>query len=220
MGFASKCGSGLALVVLLLGRMAVAGTAGMESPEIEVLVYDNGAMTPSALEGAESEAARIFRKAGVEVTWVNCSSRSAVPEEACHVVPDASQLVLHIVPGGRTSTDSVFGMAFLGQDGIGKYSDIFLDRVQAAQRRFGVDVSRLVGTVAAHELGHLLLGSHAHSFLGIMAPQWETESLRQMNMGELLFTRDQASRMRARIQREAGRRDGVRLVRSSEKGAE
>jgi hypothetical protein len=57
----------------------------------------------------------------------------------------------------------------------------------------------LLGTVAAHELGHLLLGSHAHSSIGIMTPHWEPETLRRMNMGGLLFTREQASRMQERI---------------------
>jgi hypothetical protein len=57
----------------------------------------------------------------------------------------------------------------------------------------------LLGTVVAHELGHLLLGSHAHSQVGIMVPVWEEESLRNMGMGHLLFTREQSSLMKMRV---------------------
>ena len=63
---------------------------------------------------------------------------------------------LHIVPTGKTSSDLVFGLAFLDERGVGKYSDVFLDRIEEACAESGADLSRLLGAVAAHELGHLL----------------------------------------------------------------
>jgi hypothetical protein len=56
-----------------------------------------------------------------------------------------------------------------------------------------------LGTVIAHELGHLLLGSHAHSYAGVMTPIWRGEVLQLEAMGCLLFTHDQASLMRRRL---------------------
>jgi hypothetical protein len=108
---------------------------------------------------------------------------------------------LHIVPTGKTSTDSVFGVSFLGEDGSGKYSNVFYERVAEAHHEWGANLAALLGTVAAHELGHLLLGSHAHSYIGIMAPVWEGESLRQIAMGGLHFTQEQSSLMRTRLGR-------------------
>jgi hypothetical protein len=211
MRFSSRRNFGLIPVVLLWGTLAAAGGDG-NIAEVEVLVYDGAQISQSVLHQAEIEAGRIFRAAGVEVTWANCVSRSALADDACHHFPASHDFVLHIVPTGKTSTDLVFGLSFLDKDGAGRYSDVFFDRIEEAHRAFGVNLARLLGAVTAHELGHLLLGSHAHSHMGIMTPHWEGETLRVMNMGSLLFTREQASRMQARIERETGRRNDFRLA--------
>jgi tetratricopeptide (TPR) repeat protein len=93
----------------------------------------------------------------------------------------------------------VFGLAFLGEGGTGKYGDIFYDRVEQVHRDFGSNVSSLLGTVAAHKLDHLLLGSHAYYYAGVTAPAWNEDIFRRMEMGSLLFTGAQAARMRTRI---------------------
>lgn len=93
----------------------------------------------------------------------------------------------------------VFGLAFLGEGGTGKYGDIFYDRVKQVHRDFGSNVSSLLGTVAAHKLDHLLLGSHAYYYAGVTAPAWNEDIFRRMEMGSLLFTGAQAARMRTRI---------------------
>jgi hypothetical protein len=189
---------GLLGMVVLWGNMA-AGREGGRSSEITVLVNNSAGVSQPVLNQAEVEAARIFRAAGIDIVWVNCASEAALADGACRRVLGSDEFVVHIVLKGKTSSDLVFGLAFLAEDGDGKYSDIFYGRVEQAHRKFGADVSRLVGTVAAHELGHLLLGSHAHSYGGIMAAVWKEDTLRHMEMGDLLFSRDQASRMRGRI---------------------
>jgi hypothetical protein len=110
-----------------------------------------------------------------------------------------NQLVLHIVKDGKTSSDSVYGEAFLGADGTGKYCDVFFGRIESDYRDAGTNVAQLLGAVAAHELGHLLLGSKSHSQVGIMTPVWRSESLRQIGMGTLLFTPQQSRLMKNRI---------------------
>jgi hypothetical protein len=51
----------------------------------------------------------------------------------------------------------------------------------------------------AHEIGHLLLGTNAHSALGIMRPHWQGEELRRIGMGTLLFTPQQVRHIQARL---------------------
>jgi hypothetical protein len=198
MRFGSRLSAGLIAIVLLGGSMAASGI-GKEGSEITVRAINSAGISPGILNQAKAETWRIFRAAGIEIAWVDCPSPADVENDSCHRVPGTNEFVLHIVAKGRTSSDSVFGLSFLGQNGAGKYSDIFYDRVQQAHRESGADESILLGTVAAHELGHLLLGFHAHSYAGIMAPVWEAEVLRNMEMGILLFDSDQAARMRARI---------------------
>ena len=199
MGFNFRNCVGVSCIVLFWGSIAAAGIADRDIRRITVLVHDSAQVAPSVLDGAETETARIFRAAGVEIEWVGCSSRSAIVEDECHVIPGSNQFVLHIVPTGNTSSDLVFGLAFLGADGVGKYCDVFYKRVAEAHHQSGVNLSVLLGMVAAHELGHLLLGSHAHSYVGIMSPVWRGEVLLRMEMGSLLFTSEQASAMKARI---------------------
>jgi hypothetical protein len=174
---------------------------------ITVLVNDSAGVPAQVLKQAEQEAGKIFRPAGVEVSWLNCGEQSLREAGACREVPGPNRFVLHIVPNGKTSTDFVFGVAFLGEDGRGKYCNVFFDRIRDAHRDLGSSTAQLLGTVAAHELGHLLLGSHAHSRLGIMEPVWREEALRQAGMGIFRFTAEQGEAMRERIGR-----DGTVLV--------
>jgi hypothetical protein len=201
MGFGFKRGWGWRLVVLLWGTTAMAGTRDSGLPKITVLVNNSAGVSRTVLRKAELDAGFILRAAGVVVEWADCSSGVVV--EVCQRVSGANQFVLHIVPTGKTSTDSVFGVAFLGEGGIGRYCDVFFDRVEEKQREVGTDAGRLLGAVAAHELGHLLLGSHGHSRVGIMTPVWQEQSLREIDMGTFLFTREQASFIRARFGRES-----------------
>jgi hypothetical protein len=199
--FRRRMGLLVVLLWLVSGTIFAAGGEGPRLPEITVLVYDSAGISRPVLNQAAFETTRIFRQAGIEITWVNCSGGSAIAEGACLEGPGANQFVLHIVPTGTTSTDLVFGVAFLAEDGSGTYCDVFFDRVDQATHSMATNESQLLGTVAAHELGHLLLGSHAHSAWGIMEPVWKTEGLRQIGMGTLLFLPEQSALMKARIGR-------------------
>lgn len=173
--------------------------AAQNGHEVQILVYDDARVQRSALEAGELEAGRIFRLAGIRLAWVNCSQLSNSEREYCRLVPGMSQFVLHVIPKGKSSPDLVFGQAFLGESGTGKYADIFFDRIQTTHDEYGTSVPRLLGAVAAHELGHLLLGFQAHSWTGIMMPVWESKSLRLMSMGNLSFSPEQAVRMQSRL---------------------
>lgn len=189
---------GMRLVVLLWGTMAIAGTGNSKMPKITVLVNNSAGVSRRVLGKAEFDAGQIFHAAGVEIEWEDCASSAVV--DVCQRVAGANEFVLSIVPTGRTSTDSVFGVAFLGEGGIGRYCNVFFDRVEETQSESSTGAAHLLGAVVAHELGHLLLGSHGHSNVGIMTPVWREQSLRQIEMGILFFTHEQIVLMRARLQ--------------------
>ena len=94
--------------------------------------------------------------------------------------------------------DDVFGVAFLDDNGQGKYTDVFFDGVNSLHRDTGANLGRLLGAVAAHEIGHLL-GFKFHSMWGIMSAHWQQDHLRRLERGALLFTPEQALRMQAQI---------------------
>lgn len=198
MGFNLKTTAAL-LLFLLPGRLsALAPADSANTGPITIFVYNDARVPHSELAAAEQQASFIFRSSGITVEWLNCVDTHEINED-CHHMFHPNEFVLHIVPHGHTSKDTVFGMAFLAGDGAGKYSDVFFDRVEIAHRETGTGAASLLAAVTAHELGHLLLGLDAHSPLGIMAPHWGTEDLRRINMGSLFFTSDQSSRIRERI---------------------
>lgn len=174
---------------------SLAWTQANDSSHITVFVNDAVGVDHAVLKRAEAETARLFRPAGIAIEWRNCSET-----RDCRRPPRANEFVLHIVPQGKTYSDFVFGEAFLGPDGKGAYADVFFNRLRQASER--PNIAQLLGAVSAHELGHLLLGSHSHALIGIMEPTWGPESLRRISMGSLSFTPEQQRAIRNRSQSE------------------
>lgn len=184
-------------IAIVMLWISVASAQVRDVSLIKVLVYDSVKLSPSLLRRAETNAGSVFRESGIQIRWINCFKPGET--DNCNRVPRSDEYVLHIVPDGRTGSDLVFGEAFLGEDGTGKYSDVFFNRIARAVD--GPNVSNLLGAVAAHELGHLLLGTRSHSLVGIMEPVWAPESLRRVGMGTLVFTREQSLLMKKRLDR-------------------
>jgi hypothetical protein len=168
-----------------------------KSTQLTVAVYNDADVPPEVLHRAEERAASIFARADFDLVWVHCLR--ANPEDAltCKQTDLPGHLALRIVPdAARSTTDTVFGVAFLSRDGTGKYCDVFWKRAKDLSAVSNLDLGSILGSVMAHEMGHLLLGSKAHAVSGIMRGRWEGEERRRIAMGTLLFTPQQAKRMR------------------------
>jgi len=202
----------LILTIVLLCVSATA-QAAKENAQVRVLVYDSARISASLLEQAGLETTRIFRSAGIELVWINCTER--VEGSACQSMARGKELMLRVVPKGQSVGESVFGDAFLAEDGNGRYADIFFDRIASAHHNFGVNESRILGAVAAHEIGHLLLGLRAHSRTGIMSAVWTNDLIEKAERGSLLFTPEQAMCIRKRMGQSALDIDDRRLDQAS-----
>jgi hypothetical protein len=82
----------------------------------------------------------------------------------------------------------------------GCLATIFYPRVEDVASEVHDPMTRILGHVIAHELGHLLLGP-AHSSSGIMQGTWSHEALRFMDRNPLLFTSSQSGQLRADVAR-------------------
>jgi hypothetical protein len=71
--------------------------------------------------------------------------------------------------------------------------------MEQLQKSDGADIASLLGHVAAHEIGHLLLGSNSHAAAGIMHAHWTAEELASAKVGSLVFLEKESRRMRARL---------------------
>jgi hypothetical protein len=192
-------------VRLVWGLLTIAFPAlGSElptKPQVTINVYNDAQVSEQVLTHAEQEATRIFRQAGVDSVWVECQLSNAGPnrDSECKSPAGPTHLALRIVPWSSKLGDTVFGTAFLSAEGDGTYSDVFYESVQDLHKDWHASLSRVLGHVMAHEIGHLLLGTNAHSPMGIMRPNWQGKELRSVGMGALFFTLAQARFMQAKL---------------------
>jgi hypothetical protein len=128
---------------------------------------------------------------------VPAPTRFGLENSDCATIEWPTHLAVRVVPG--RSTSEVFGMAFLSADGEGCYSDVFFDQAMELHAGWNVALADILGTVIAHELGHLLLGSNSHSGMGIMTAHWQGGDLRRLSRNGLLFTSEQAGDMRRKV---------------------
>ena len=172
-----------------------------EMPQVTINLYNDARVAEPLLTEARLEAAKIFRRAEVRVAWIDCSSRLArgTSDPACENPRGPSHLALRIVRWSLESGDSVFGVAFLSPEGEGTYGNVFYDPVEKLHAEWRIGIASVLGHVMAHEIGHLLLGTNAHSRTGIMCSNWHTKELRSISMGTLLFTPSQVGFFKARL---------------------
>jgi hypothetical protein len=206
------------LMLCLRGLPAKAEDGRPPEPAVTVAVHNHAGLSASMLAQAERMAGTIFRQAGVEVVWVNCD----LPVEegqiasSCHVTEFPRHLQLSIARRSKDLTESVLGVSFLAEDGSGCYSDVFLGPAEELHEKLHViNVGTLLGHVAAHEIGHLLLGTNSHSDAGIMRPHWDERDLAKASKGELHFTQAQGQTMRARVAASLCRNERVVIATAS-----
>lgn len=174
------------------------GIGYAQTAQLNVSVYNDAGVAQPMLKKAESMAATVLGRAGISVNWEDCSDRATSAYACDH--PEDGQFSLRITPDTINSMQaSIFGVAFLSADGKGRYADVFYSRVLQLYNDNSVSLPEVLGSVMAHELGHLLLGSNAHSTIGIMQRQWRAIELNQLQRGALLFTTEQAIKMQQRM---------------------
>ncbi len=171
---------------------------------IAIVVSNHSDASRQLILEAENAAAEVFDRAGLVVDWINCGRELDLSSKSrCSRQVGPHDLVVRIVPRAGTLPRWVFGASFVSE-GVGAYADVFLDHVRRIQEEHRqTSRARVVGHVVAHEVGHLLLGTTAHSRAGIMQANWETEQLQAISMGRLLFSPEQGRQMRAKVEARA-----------------
>jgi hypothetical protein len=188
--------------VTVLGVLGFAPASFGQNPQVTVSVFSDIPVSRPLLVRAEQRAQKIFSISGVDIAWIDCTRAKATDgdrDPACTKSYGPDDFVLRITSHVSTVSSDAFGVAFLGSDGRGRYADVFWKRAQELGTTSSQGVDRILGSVMAHELGHLLLGLNSHSVSGLMRARWENDELRCLDMGTLVFLPEQGKRMRARI---------------------
>jgi hypothetical protein len=176
-----------------------------EGQQITIGAYDYAHAAPYAVLKAERVTDGILQVAGVSIVWLACSADESSPRNpACANLVGPMKLTLHIIPKDAAARlrlkSEVFGIAAEGGEGeFGCDAWVFYDKVREAAALTGLSLPQIFGTVIAHELGHLLLGTNSHSRSGLMRARWSREELFAADLGELVFSNSERDRIKSSI---------------------
>ncbi len=197
------------LIVTLIPVLHAGAPNTKTELEISIRVYNYAGLSDSVLERAQRETAHILRETGVETRWVACALKAEdldkYPE--CNRRRAKADLVLAIVPREMAKKmdkrHDVFGVAASADSGQGYRASIFHHRIKELSDRWQASEALLLGHFIGHEVGHLLLGTNSHSRSGIMHVPWTKVERERAQRAALLFTDQEAERIRADVERRA-----------------
>src|SRR5258706_9127623 len=178
------------------------GAGRPDALRLDVRVRDLAGLTGDSLRRAELAATYVLSGVGIDAVWVLCTPdheepRCADPGAPTHVFVS---IVAKPTEGAFRSRPRALAIAAVAEGAQGSRVYIVYERVEALARESPeVHASVLLGYVIAHEIGHLLLGSHSHSATGIMQARWFQRELHQMATGDLLFTPSEHIRLHAAL---------------------
>jgi hypothetical protein len=167
---------------------------------VAIRTYNYAAVANGQMSEARSEAAHIFKGAGISLEWIECRVPGSNAGAACtEPLLVGRDLMLRLVdrtpsPGERVVA---LGESMLDREqrgGVLMTIDVL--PVRAIAERTPTGVSTLLGRAIAHEIGHLLLGSADHPRLGLMRALWSHEELRGLKPASWGFSSREAAHMR------------------------
>jgi hypothetical protein len=176
--------------------------------EVAVRVYDSSGANAGERQEALDVAASIVELASVELIWRTCDrpaiqhrSSDARRSDRCQTPLAPGELAIRILRSKRIdeNRELPLGDAFLNRDtGNGVLATVYFDRVEWLARQTGVDRPTLLGRAIAHELGHLLMATSAHSSIGLMRPIWSHSEIRRQQRTDWVFAPLEVAAIRAR----------------------
>jgi hypothetical protein len=155
-------------------------------PQLQVQVYDYAGLYPAAFEAFRRQLEEILVRNGLSVDVNLCTKPNSAQ---CDQPPAKSRcLLVRVVPrqpGTEANTSRLpLGQSFVDDVG-GKYATVFLEPVVERATEADVSWEIVLGYAAAHEIGHLLLGSQAHTPWGLMKATWDHTDFVAMRQNKL-----------------------------------
>ena len=169
----------------------IAESAPPAHVEVVARIY-NTAQVPAEITDAALGIASGSMAAGrIDTVWKNCDS-----SEVCTTVPAARELVIRLVRSRAATADGVpfvLGEASIDvNERAGVLATIYVDRVERMAELSAANAALLLGRAIAHELGHLLLATNAHSASGLMRARWSQREIRENRTVDWVLTRKDA----------------------------
>jgi hypothetical protein len=196
-----RLGGTVLAAILLSSPGAHADALPGASGRLAVRVYDFGGVDSVRLAEALLGARAIFSDAGLASEWHDCTRGAKSSSHVCVEPRNADDLIVRIVrrQHGDDGLPAALGVSVVesGPRG-GVLATVFLDLVESVANRTGIDVHLLVGRAIAHEVGHLVLATRAHSATGLMREVWTDRELGRNDRHDWLFGADERVVLRER----------------------
>ena len=167
---------------------------------LNIRVLNFSALDAEEVTSAFAVTRSLYATADIAVRWVMCLTETT---GGCADPLRADELWLRLVPGAASGNAArTLGFAYVdptAQGGV--MATVFALQVANVARDVGGPAERLLGSVIAHELGHLLLGSSTHARTGLMSSRWFRQDVRSMALAQLRFSRREGRDLRAGLSR-------------------
>jgi hypothetical protein len=193
----------LILVTRACGAPQTSVIAGTDSArQVTIRIHNYAQVELGFLANAERTTNDILHEAGVELVWLECSTGNMPAKEPeCETPMGPTDLTLNLLPQSMSSRFHLrvdaFGVALEdAEGGLGSDAWIFCDLVKDAAAQRQLTQSVLLGTVIAHEFGHLLLSTNSHSAFGLMRANWSSKELSAVEHRAMYFSSFESKRIR------------------------
>ena len=177
---------GLVAVIAMVVLGNATTWAGGPEVMITVMVRNDARVPAKVLATAEDAVVSTYAKAGVSVAFTETPAAITVA------------LVTHEQAEKLGHRLDVLGFALRSPDGGGKVAYIMMRRVSEQSLQHRVDLGVVLGSVIAHEMGHLLLPFNSHAPAGLMRPKLGLAEFKKDLHGNLLFNATEGSQLRSR----------------------
>lgn len=197
---------GAVALALLAGSLAAkTGRDADQEQALWVRIYDQAGVPKAALAAATVETGRLFRAAGVRISWQQPAMEwpkdvgTDMTAAAFRQPNDRPYLVIRLTrrtPATTAPGALGYSLPFAHR---GAHVVIFYDRIEVLTRSGNLPESVVLGHAMAHELGHVLLGSSEHTSGGLMQASWTVAAWRLASAGLIGFDRAERKRVRASV---------------------
>jgi hypothetical protein len=190
--------SGIISLIFSAPAPALAADA-VPTAAIRVRIHDYANVNAAPLARAQHLVSRMYATIGVRTDWLD-ASRPLDDRTAASPCGPTDLTIIVLTPemaNRRGVPGAVVGYAAVTPGEAGRVAFVIYDRIRDIARRADADVVQVMGTVMAHELGHLLLPSGSHSGGGLMRGHWATTDFRRR---DLQFSITQAEEIRQTIE--------------------
>jgi hypothetical protein len=151
------------------------------------------------LTSAMADVVTIFRESGVKVRWTSTQDREErdrSPVTCSSQAVDVSVIDI-LIEQRSDATDHPGALAYaMPFAKSGFRIVVFYDRVAGAR---SPSSPQLLGHAIAHEVGHMVIGTLAHSSHGVMLARWTGSDIASLEIHPLWFTGDDAKTIRRRL---------------------